>query len=581
MKMANEKSKLEDIANDSNSDALQKSLTSEEITNAWKYAMQRWNNPSVQKPLTPRTEDELSSLGEMASALKGQLAFMKFPEFQVYANLERIAEDFAEDPRKALNAVFSHEIGHKFCPYDMITSIILRTEMEKALKEKKLPYDSKAAANNILNLFTDMCINTNQSKKGNKDIEWLYQKLSKKNAESSLWKVYARSMEIAWNTEIMPKEEPAGNKSLIGKIKGLIGKKQKSHDPKKIEPAAQSLAEIFKEGYFDSKRWREKARDYAMILSDFLEKEEKDGKYSLDNIAGNIPEKIDEKTAREIAKRMAEIGSNGIPTNPKSLEEFKGIMAGFGHGDPVEASILFYDLISDAYAVSFASRPFGKPRQMPFQPEKWQPSMGASELDIDYSLQFGGKIIPGINTYSWKSRKRERMAGLEEVVPNLDLYEDSSLSMPDPVETLSLPVLAAFVTAKKAHRKGALVRATNYSGNGQYETQEFTNDLHPIFKVLVKSYRGGTVLPVEKLAEGADPRQILIITDADLGNESETADAIREAIKKDKRTKAAVYAIGALDTKYLSDAGAQVILGNDTQIFKGVIGKSSEVYEKC
>ena len=37
--------------------------------------------------------------------------------------------------------------------------------------------------------------------------------------------------------------------------------------------------------------------------------------------------------------------------------------------------------------------------------------------------------------------------------------------MPNPIDQISLPVLASFVVAKKAHRKGANIRSTNFSGD--------------------------------------------------------------------------------------------------------------------
>jgi len=310
-----------------------------------------------------------------------------------------------------------------------------------------------------------------------------------------------------------------------------------------------------------------------------MKDEKKDKKCQLDDITENIPKELDEKTATELSKRLAELGSNGLPTNPKGLKEFKEIMAGFGQGNPVKASIQFYDMLSDSYNVMFSTHPLGRPRINPFQPRKWNPSMPAEKLDINYSAQSGGRLIPGVNTYMWKTRKRESKHGEEEIVPNLDLYLDSSMSMPNPIEEISLPVLAGFVVAKKAHKKGANIRSTNFSGTNQHKTQEWTRELNKIFENLVTYYNGGTVFPISKLLEDGDPKQVLVITDSFIGNEDECRNSISELIKRNKGNKVAVYALHPVpNSAYLKQAGAEVISGTTTDIFKKSIGRINEVY---
>jgi len=345
--------------------------------------------------------------------------------------------------------------------------------------------------------------------------------------------------------------------------------------------ASQEIADLFKEDFFNKARWKGNIKKFTRNIIPFLEEESKDKSTTLDDNASNLPKTLDEKTAQELAKRLSEIGSNGLPTNPSGLKEFKEIMAGYGQGDPKKASIAFYDRLSDSYDVRFATRPFGRPRVNPFQPVKWTPSMDVSKLDVDYSVQVGGRIIPGVNTYSWNTRRRKAFGGLEEVVPNMDLYLDSSGSMPNPIEQISLPVLAGFVVAKKAHRRGASIRSTNFSGQGQYKTQESTRDLDKIFENLVIHYNGGTVFPTDALLEGRDPRQVLVITDTFVANEQDSSQAIKDLRKRHKGNKVAIYALHPVaNSEYLRSAGSEVIHGTTTDIFKRVIGKADEVYKK-
>ncbi len=530
------------------------------VNEAWNNALRNWNYPPIPRLVAVKSKSEISSLGkDIAPLLEGQLAFMKFPEFQTYANLENIAEKFPEDPERGLHVILNHEVGHRFCPYDTITLILLQHAVKKELQGEKLPYSLDMAAPIIMNLFTDTCVNTFSVKKDNKDLPWAYNQLSQseESKKSKLWRVYAKSKELIWNENILPDDVKLKKEEL---------------------EAAEKIAELFTSDFFDSFKWNKRIRAYARIISKFLENESKDGKSSLDNIAGNIPKNIDEKTAEELAKRLSGIGKDGLPTNPSGLKEFKGIMAGFGHGDEKKASITFYDMLSNSYSVMFTTKPFGKPRVNPFQPIKWTPSMSVEKLDINYSAQVGGRIIPGVNSYAWNTRKRDLHGGFEEVIPNLDLYLDSSGSMPDPIQTISLSVLAGFVVAKKAHKKGASIRATSFSGNGQYKTQEFTKDLAKIYDILVTHYNRGTVFPVN-LLKASNPRQVLVITDTFIGNGKEVSEAILEFRRSHKDNKFSVYALKQAESdSYLKRAGAEVIYDTTTEIFKKVIGKAEEVY---
>lgn len=529
---------------------------------AWREALSRWSHPSVPGLIAPETQEELLNLGNLAGVLSGQLAFMKYPEFQTYLNIHNTAKLFKEDPQRGIVAVLTHEVGHRFCPYDTVTSIILAHNAKKAVEGQKLPYSPEEASKVILNLFTDMCINTARARAGDSDIVWAYQAIAKDKAESKLWKVYARSMELAWDKKILPEDTKLNNEE---------------------QEAAISIAGLFKESFFSRDKWAQMMRSYAGIISKFLEDEQKDRQASSfgGDISENIPSDINEKTSSELAKRIAEIGSNGVPANPSAMKEFRELMAGFGRGEPKKASILFYDMLSSSYEVMFAQRPFGRPRVNPFQPIKWQPSMGVDRLDVDFSAQTGGRVIPGVNTYAWNVRRRDSHGGLEEVVPNLDLYIDSSGSMVNPIESISLPVLAAFVAAKKAHKKGAYIRATVFSGEGQSDTCGFTRDLNPVFNVSVTFYGGGTFFPVEKMLEAGDPKQVLIITDTFLANTEKTAGAISKLRQRHKGNKVSIYAISPVaDAGELAEAGADIIQGTTTDIFKRVIGESDRLYSK-
>ena len=59
---------------------------------AWDHALRSWNHPSIPYVIAPKNAEEISKLGSIAPALQRELAFMKFPEFQTYMNLEKIVD---------------------------------------------------------------------------------------------------------------------------------------------------------------------------------------------------------------------------------------------------------------------------------------------------------------------------------------------------------------------------------------------------------------------------------------------------------------------------------------------------------
>src|SRR3989344_4111252 len=130
------------------------------IEDAWKKASMSWNSPAIPLVIVTKTREERQNFGQIGDLLEHELAFMKFPEFQTYVNLENIVTHFPEDPQRGLTAVLKHEQGHRFCPYDTITLILLNHAVQRELDGATLPYDKDSASKIIVNLFTDMCLNT-------------------------------------------------------------------------------------------------------------------------------------------------------------------------------------------------------------------------------------------------------------------------------------------------------------------------------------------------------------------------------------------------------------------------------------
>ncbi len=524
------------------------------VEEAWKSAMYAWNNPSVPNPIVPLKEAEIKEL-ECADVLKDQIAFMDMHDFQVYVNGDKVARIAIDNQQLGMKAAMKHEICHRFVPYDVIEFIIQINDVKQALKGMKLPYSPDIAAPLIANQFQDMCGNTFLVRQGDQDLPWLYAQISKDPniSKSKLWKVYGKSMEIAWKQKMLPQDAKFSDEE---------------------EQAARNIAKLFKEGSFlDPRYWDSTLPAYARLIAPFLEDKKGDQQGRMDKMEKNVPKKLSKELKEAIARRVAE--RNGS----KGLQKFKQIMAGYEKGNPTEACLSFYEALARQYDVSFSGKATGRNRQHPFQPVKWFPSRRLEELDIDYSLNSSGTLIPGVTTYSWNTRHRPHPQGIEEVVMNLDLFMDSSGSMPNPVGFLSFPVLAGCVVVKKALRKGAYVRTTVFSGDKQHNSSGWTREEQKAMQVLMTYYNGGTIFPVEMLDEKHNPRQVLVVTDTGLANMQETAAAIKRFKSYHPKNKVTIYATTSEADLALRDAGAEVIVGQTADIFNHVIGKGQEIYE--
>jgi hypothetical protein len=104
---------------------------------------------------------------------------------------------------------------------------------------------------------------------------------------------------------------------------------------------------------------------------------------------------------------------------------------------------------------------------------------------------------------------------------DLDIYIDSSGSMPNPQQYISYMALAGAVICLSALRAGSRVQATLWSGKKQVmSTPGFVTDQDSILRVLTGFYGGATAFPIHKLRDTVVERKgaardchILMISD--------------------------------------------------------------------
>jgi hypothetical protein len=183
--------------------------------------------------------------------------------------------------------------------------------------------------------------------------------------------------------------------------------------------------------------------------------------------------------------------------------------------------VRYYRERAQPYLVPFPSRRVPESTDpLPEGLESWDIGHSLDELDWFQSVIQSPRVIPGLTTVQrvW-GMSEGREPKLEPL--DLDIYVDSSGSMPNPQRSTSYPALAGAILCLSALRAGARVQATLWSGKRQYKTTGgFTRDRDAVLGVLTGYFGGATAFPIHVLRDtyavrkaSARPAHVLVISD--------------------------------------------------------------------
>ena len=184
-------------------------------------------------------------------------------------------------------------------------------------------------------------------------------------------------------------------------------------------------------------------------------------------------------------------------------------LAGTGAGaivSPTEIVISYYESLANAHLVSFMAERGGHSELYPESLKEWSLGDPIEEIDWLQSSIRSGAPIPGVNTVAWEYGSDPEPGGAEPFPIDLDIYVDTSGSMPDPHSRMSHIALGAFIFALSVMRQGGAVRVTIWSHDEQnlVSTHDFSTDRDTILSTLCHSIGGGTLFPVKHWAKAPD-----------------------------------------------------------------------------
>lgn len=603
----------------------------------WQNVRKFWFFPRIPDPIFIETTDpkDPSLSPEAKQVLEdegGPTEFIMYTDKQTYINLPKIFKELLVKDEKELEdsveVLELHAAGHyKLCAYDLITRLLLSYNAARALKSQGVAEGVSAfqTGANISNIFEDIVINTFLIEEGDernfpqnrKNVCFLYDRFNKlrevdprwKKFPRKTWDVYMRLLEKIWKED----------------NRWASDRKKFSDDQEK---AAERIYTLLKDDMVNSRNWERRVYRFAQVLSPFLKEDGQQGKdmqmfekessgsaKRLQQMVKQMQDKKDQKKQgkkdkkqkgqgqgkdkkdleqqikdmqnkvemeiRGLAKRMNKGGNNR-----NLMQEYKELTVGSGIvSDETMAERWLYRDLASEYTVKFQPLLRTAGKSHPFTPKVWNVEDPTDKLDIRYTLQTHGIVIPGVTARKWRYAKSKGFREGDNP-PDLYIIFDSSGSMINPTSQISPAVVGGMAAAHSALNVGAKVAVMNFSSDLTY-TKE-TTDEDKIDDCLLLYKNGGTDLPLEKDLRGwlknpDTPKQVLLITDLGFANFDQALPGLKWLLEVNPKNKAAIFCIGGGYQDYgpkLQAVGYESFHVHSAEDLRDiVIGKAQEVYE--
>lgn len=476
----------------------------------WQTALRLWSEHlQLQEPLWLFNVE-----ASRAAGLTESFAAIRLTSQRVMVNLQSVAERHLND---CSLEILAHEIGHHvYAPANMTQHLQLLAVIRQALPsvEHQAPL--------VANLYTDLLINHHLQRNTPCRMDTVYQRL-KASAESRLWALYMRIYERLWQltsgtlTEADISPEMEGDAWLGSRIIKVYGKDWLT--------GASRFATLLLSYLIEDEQAAQAAFTALNDTAEAGQGHSGAGVIQLPSIEvmhpshdpdlADLPTTGDQDSPPAAAEAKKQTGGQAL--EPQDYYEI--LKAAGVDLSRHEAAVRYYRDAVRAYLLPFPTR--SKPG--PSEPhregtEVWQVGDDPTQIDWFATLLAGRQPIPGITTqkavYSEEGCEEPR-----RIVCDLDLYVDSSGSMPNPQQNISYPALAGALLCLSALRAGAAVQVTLWSGAHQCLTTEgFIRNEAEALQVLTGFFGGMTSFPLKMLRTTyAQPRntptQVVVLSD--------------------------------------------------------------------
>jgi hypothetical protein len=470
---------------------------------AWPKALAIWSKfTRLHDPLYCQTRVAAAKEG-----LTGSFAMIRFADQSVVIDLETIRAQGLEDYGLE---ILAHEIGHHvLAPGNMTDQLRLLARIRRGLPtlEKHAPL--------IANLYTDLLINDRLQRHGELRMVDVFQKLTHGDNVTGgtpprgLWNLYLRIYENLWKLDagtLANTQEDNALDAWLGSRVVRVYAKQYLDGAGRF--ASLVLPYLMKD--------LENARALASLhdTKDAGQGSEPNGFWDEDpdEIEGAIhPSEDPLITGDDEARQTAPVDINS-GSKTRTSSSHGQAREPFGYGELLKASgiklsdhdiaVRYYRERALPHLIAFPTRPSPESREPQLEGlEPWDIGDPHDELDWIQTVMQSPKVFPGLTTMR-RHYGREPGRTPARIPVDLDMYVDSSGSMPNPLQRTSFLTLAGAIIALSALRAGSKVQVTLWSGKDQVtHTRGFVRDEDAILRVLTGFYGGATAFPIHRLRE--------------------------------------------------------------------------------
>jgi hypothetical protein len=495
---------------------------------AWPGALAAWSRyTQLRPPVLCETRTAAK-----AENLEGSFAMIRLQDQVIVVDLPHAASQGVADYAVE---ILAHEIGHHVLAPGTLTDHARCL----ALMRRALP-TLETQAPMMANLYTDLLINDRLQRSAGLRMDAIYRILGKHASDApppgKVWTLYLRIYELLWS---LPRGSLGGDRTddaLEGDA--WLGMRLVRSYASDWLRASGKFAALLLPHLLDDKQ---AANNFAPLhdtrtagaggipsgLTDASADEGDTDHPSLDpRISGLEPE---ENPSGTDSAGPATTPVSASPPRPGASQqrqpfEYGEILRAAGWpGTPHDAAVAYYRELAQHHLVRYPRRSAPESTEpLPEGLEPWDIGDPLDECDWFQSSLQSPRVIPGLTTvrrvYGTSPGHEPRREPID-----LDLYVDSSGSMPDPAHLISYPALAGAIIVLSALRAGARVQATLWSGKHQFQTTPgFIRDETAILRVLTAHYGGSTQFPLHVLRDTyatrrADERPVHVLSISDDG----------------------------------------------------------------
>jgi len=461
-----------------------------------------------------------STVDAAREGMHGSFAMIRHVDQSIVIDMEAIVRhglaDYAVE-------ILAHEIGHHvLAPASATDHIRLLARVRRGLPslEEHAPL--------VANLYTDLCINDRLQRQSGLRIADVYRALDRTaGPRDPMWTCYLRIYEHLWRLD---RGTLAGNgiTDAIDADAWLGARLVRSYAGDPMAGAGRFAALVLP--YFAEDAGRVAAlralhdtetaaagSPVGAVLR--IEDDELDaGTHPADDprVAGEGTEPpAPDEAPGPVAVAVLVVGQAREPFEYGEILKAAGITL-----SPRQIAVRYYRERAEPYLIPLPQRrlPVAGEAQLAAL-EPWDIGEPLDRIDWLHTLFLSPRPIPGVTTVQ-RGTETDPAQESESLPVDLDLYVDSSGSMPDPQVATSYAALAGAIIALSALRAGASVQATLWSGKNQVTgTDGFVRDGDAVLHTLTGYLNGATCFPIHRLRDtyAAGPRRrpthILMISD--------------------------------------------------------------------